>query len=196
MKKLYAYINEIRAKQDGFTLIELLVVIAIIGILAVAVLAAINPIEQINKGRDTQANADASQLVSAVERYFTNSNPPAYPWSVAVNGYTPTAINPEDAFLLDSVTAGGDWTWLDNLAATQEVKDTFANRLKNSTKLIVFKAAGANVPTYACYYPTSNSGKKNADAYCLTNSATVNGASGMTLCQTAGSGVNNPICVP
>lgn len=197
MKKLSAYISEIRNSRAGFTLIELLVVIAIIGILAVAVLAAINPIEQINKGRDTQANADASQLVSAIERYYTNANPPAYPWSVATGSYSvPTgSAAPEDAYKMDSVTGAIDWGWLENLAVTQEVKDTFANRLKNSKSLIIFKAAGANVPTYACYYPTSNSGKKNADAYCATNEATINAASGMTLCSTT-TGATNVICVP
>ncbi len=38
--------------QKGFTLIELLVVIAVIGVLATIVLAAINPIEQLARGRD------------------------------------------------------------------------------------------------------------------------------------------------
>ena len=57
-------------KQAGFTMIELLVVIAVLGILAAAVLSAINPIEQINKGRDTGHRSDAEQLLSAVDRYF------------------------------------------------------------------------------------------------------------------------------
>ena len=37
--------------RKGFTMIELLVVIAVIGILAVALLATLNPLEQIRKGR-------------------------------------------------------------------------------------------------------------------------------------------------
>jgi prepilin-type N-terminal cleavage/methylation domain-containing protein len=59
--------------MKGFTMIELLVVIAIIGVLAVAVLSSINPIEQINKGRDTRARSDAAELLAASERYFTTS---------------------------------------------------------------------------------------------------------------------------
>ena len=47
--------------QLGFTMIELLIVITILGILAVAVLSAINPIEQINRGRDTGRQSDAEQ---------------------------------------------------------------------------------------------------------------------------------------
>ena len=47
-------------------MIELLVVISILGILAVIVLAAINPLEQINRGRDTASRSDAEQLFECV----------------------------------------------------------------------------------------------------------------------------------
>ena len=50
----------------GFTMIELLVVISVIGILATAVLSSINPIEQINKGRDTRTRSDAAQLIKVL----------------------------------------------------------------------------------------------------------------------------------
>jgi prepilin-type N-terminal cleavage/methylation domain-containing protein len=55
----------------GFTLVELLIVIAILAIIALIVIAAINPIEQANRARDTGMKADGSQLVSAIDRYFT-----------------------------------------------------------------------------------------------------------------------------
>src|SRR3989339_1192788 len=64
--------------RKGFTMIELLVVIAVIGILAVALLATLNPLEQIRKGRDTGTRADASQLISALERY--NASIGYFPW--------------------------------------------------------------------------------------------------------------------
>ncbi len=66
-------------RSAGFTMIELLVVIAVIGVLAVAVLSSINPIEQINKGRDTRSRSDAAQLISAVDRYFAIHE--KYPWN-------------------------------------------------------------------------------------------------------------------
>jgi type II secretory pathway pseudopilin PulG len=59
-------------------MIELLIVITILGILAVAVLSAINPIEQINRGRDTGRQSDAEQLLSAIDRY--NAFQGYYPW--------------------------------------------------------------------------------------------------------------------
>lgn len=79
-------LQKLRA-QAGFTMIELLVVIAVIGVLSVAVLSSINPIEQINKGRDTRSRSDAAQLISAVDRYFAIHE--AYPWNEA--NATPTA---------------------------------------------------------------------------------------------------------
>ena len=49
-------------------MIELLIVIAILGILAVAVLAAINPIDRLT-GRDTGTRSDAEQLLGAIDRF-------------------------------------------------------------------------------------------------------------------------------
>lgn len=74
------YLSKLRAVA-GFTMIELLVVISVIGVLAVAVLSSINPIEQINKGRDVRANSDAAQLVNAIDRYYATQE--KYPWNVS-----------------------------------------------------------------------------------------------------------------
>jgi len=76
--------------KKGFTLIELLVVITLIGILAVAVLSAINPIEQINKARDAGKRADASQLISALDRYYAANL--KFPWNNYVDYATSTDI--------------------------------------------------------------------------------------------------------
>jgi len=65
--------------KKGFTLIELLVVITLIGILAVAVLSALNPIEQINKARDAGRRSDAAQIMSAIDRYFASTE--QFPWN-------------------------------------------------------------------------------------------------------------------
>src|SRR5690606_2962307 len=78
---MYLPLGNIKSKMRtaGFTMIELLVVIAVIGVLAVAVLSSINPIEQINKGRDTRTRSDAAQLINAIDRYFAVHE--LYPWN-------------------------------------------------------------------------------------------------------------------
>jgi len=53
----------------GFTLIELLIVIALLGVLAVALLAALDPLEQIKKGNDTGVRNTVTEIQSAIVRY-------------------------------------------------------------------------------------------------------------------------------
>ena len=72
------------AIKKGFTLIELLIVMAILGVLAVVVLVAINPAEQLARARDSGRISGANQLGRALAGYFTGQS--AYPatssWSV------------------------------------------------------------------------------------------------------------------
>ncbi len=76
-----------RAKksQRGFTLIELLIVIAILGVLAAVVLVAINPIEQLKRGRDASRISGVSQLGDAMIHWATAQNTAIYP--VAASGW-------------------------------------------------------------------------------------------------------------
>lgn len=60
-------------KNKGFTLIELLIVIAIIGILAAVVLIAINPVEMMRRGRDSQRLSDMTQLRKAVDLFVADN---------------------------------------------------------------------------------------------------------------------------
>ena len=69
-----AYINKsLRLGESltrrGFTLIELLIVIAILGILAVVILVAINPQEQLARTRDAGRISSVTQLGHAIQAY-------------------------------------------------------------------------------------------------------------------------------
>jgi prepilin-type N-terminal cleavage/methylation domain-containing protein len=154
--------------QLGFTLIELLVVISVIGVLAVAVLSSINPIEQINKGRDSGAESDASQLINATDGYFASQE--VYPWndknyacgiadkgtnncalSVGVGSESdiasqfPYANNPK-ACTAQAAAPGQfmcklDATgglWMDGLSDTAEVKDSFVSRVRSQTTYAIY----------------------------------------------------------
>ena len=53
----------------GFTLVELLVVMGVIGVMAGIVVAAINPLRQFQRGRDSQRKADVAQVQQALEMW-------------------------------------------------------------------------------------------------------------------------------
>ena len=55
----------------GFTLIELLIVMAILGDLAVVVLVAINPVQQLARTRDAGRKSGVAQLGRSLEAYYT-----------------------------------------------------------------------------------------------------------------------------
>lgn len=68
-------------KSPAFTLIELIIGITILSLLAVALLAALDPIEQISKARDTAKRNLAVELHGAYVRY--NANKDTYPQNLA-----------------------------------------------------------------------------------------------------------------
>lgn len=65
----------------GFTLVELIIVIAILGILAVGLLVAIDPIEQLAKARDSNRRRAAVEYLGGLSRYLAVQA--SYPWGVA-----------------------------------------------------------------------------------------------------------------
>lgn len=58
-------------KNKGFTLIELLIVMAILGVLAVVVLVAINPVQQLARTRDAGRKSAVTQMGHALSAYYT-----------------------------------------------------------------------------------------------------------------------------
>jgi len=156
-------------KTRGFTLIELLIVIALIGILAVALLSAINPLEQLRKGRDSARKADASELLNAVERF--NASYQCYPWNYdgavcTVSGsYTP--LGGGTASVEPSFTTGGNVEFL--LVPSGEVKTEFTTRVDTAStsgpsagKIFLAEVDGSTNIEGAvkiCFEPESNTGR-------------------------------------
>ena len=156
-------------KRAGFTLVELLIVIALIGVLVLVVLAAINPIEQANKARDTRFRSDGAQLLAAIDRYFASQS--EFPW-VTVDSTTysndsslgfMTAANElvglccatcsADGLLITSLELKGSFRGRDFLTATSDDK-----------RIHIGKEAGASGSAYACFYPESKSIRDKAIA--------------------------------
>lgn len=75
------YKKNMNTIKKGFTLIELLIVIAILGVLAVVVLVAINPVQQLARGRDSGRMSSIAQIGHAVEAFYV-SHDATYPTSL------------------------------------------------------------------------------------------------------------------
>lgn len=82
------------SKNSGFTLIELVVSIGILAILAVFVLAQLNPVEQFKKARDGERKSDISQIQKALEQYYQDHG--SYPTSTNVYKIQDFSGNPVD----------------------------------------------------------------------------------------------------
>lgn len=194
MKTIKKFLSALRTQSSGFlpkagfTMIELLVVIAVIGVLAVAVLSSIDPIEQINKGRDTRLRSNAAQLINAADRYYAIAE--IYPWNDATyNGETadtlPSIAFPDGTVCADNgngfceiggPTYGGQ-DWLQGLSETKEVKASFVNQLEDTsssnTLYLSKRAAGAGVDDslYVCFTPSSKQFQNEAVEGCINRQA-------------------------
>ena len=169
----------------GFTMIELLIVIAVLGILAVAVLSAINPIEQINRGRDTGSRSDAEQLLSAVDRFYAAKG--YYPWALDSNSINISTNNGTTSYVemqganTGAIDVGQDGVnMLDNLSTggTSELKLSFVTRLINSTQtnaLFLYNLGSLPSDTsYVCFKPKSASFREEAWKRCSNGSGALN----------------------
>lgn len=158
-----------KVAQKAFTMIELLVVIAVIGVMATAVLSAINPLEQINKGNDTGLRSDAEQLLSAVDRYYSSLG--YFPW---MNGANDTAVNANVTWQ-NVISLNTNKNFLNNLESTQEVKHGFTLRLldvNRSQIQLMYDNSAASPTMYACFVPKSNSFLTEALNRCKNTNST------------------------
>lgn len=189
----------------GFTLVELLIVIALLGVIALVVIAAINPIEQANRARDTRFKSDGAQLISAIDRYFASQN--EFPWVTAEIATTNSA-----AFGFVSSTdqgvgvCGADCNTNGLLITTDELKTEFRNRdfIKATSadkQLWIGKATGSSESVYACFVPLAkaNQDKAIADGQVYTISTTDGSRTKTTACDAAGADWSQNgcyVCIP
>ncbi len=142
---------------------ELLVVIGILTILAVGLLAAIDPLEQLKKARDTNARKAAVETLSAFQRYYATHGD--YPWALS----TPPASCDPNLINLDTVAVeldpGGSagaaekLCMEDSLIADGELKTRFFEGLQNSL-FLDYDATDAIVTV--CFSPESKSQRNDS----------------------------------
>jgi len=132
-------------KKLAFTLVELLIVIGLLGILAVGLLAAIDPFEQFKKGNDTALANLASEIYQATIRYYANTN--SVPWGDGTVQYR-------------RLYEGDGKTMLERIMSGGELKADFID-LAGSGKLskIFFYGSktDAGVSAAVCFSPDSKS---------------------------------------
>ena len=162
-------------KKLGFTMIELLIVIAVLGILAVAVLSAINPIEQINRGKDTGSRSDAEQLLSAIERFYAAKG--WYPWMISetIAGTNTPVVTPIKLVTAVKDPASSPAPILTKLSTggTSEVKTSFTTRLSSATynPLYLYSNGDLGDSVYICFKPKSSSFNEEALTRCGVDGA-------------------------
>ncbi|NMB83765.1 type II secretion system protein [Candidatus Roizmanbacteria bacterium] len=128
----------------GFTLIELLIVIALLGALAVGLLAAVDPFEQLKKGRDTSLRNTAAEFFNATIRYYAQRS--EFPWDTSVVGIGGTSS-------LD--TMGSSITTMANAGELKQDFYTLAGGSSNLKKVNLYFENTEKI--VICFQPESKS---------------------------------------
>lgn len=172
MKDFIKMLKKLFKQKKGFTLIELLVVIGILGILAAALIATIDPFEQLNKAQDATVKNIMVEYIDANIRYYATHT--AYPWNSSVPGTCQTYITGSvfDDNGIDKVpqsmelsVSGAVSHCLDPLVSDREIKASFVTDTGSLAKIFVSyypSNNGADSNTLiACFKPSSQSGQKD-----------------------------------
>lgn len=140
-------INNLKLQNlsKGFTLIELLVVIGILAIMAAALIATLDPFEQIKKGQDAAIKQIAVEYLNGVTRYYGTHG--VVPWD-------PSLAAPCTAPSSNAPTAN----CIQALVNDGELKSSFSNAA-NIGKLFVNYAAPSTVSL--CFKPDSKAQKSD-----------------------------------
>lgn len=161
----------------GFTLIELLIVIALLGALAVGLLAALDPFEQLKKGTDTGIRNTVSELQGSVIRYYAIKT--VMPW---VNA-TPSISSFAPTNLLSAYSTIN----IQDIVTTGELKSDFSTLAGSQLSNITM--AGASQSVSVCFKPASKSFQSdpNTKYYISGSIITSYSANNTTTCGTPGS---------
>lgn len=141
--------------KKGFTLIELLIVIALLGALAIGLIGALDPFEQLKKGTDTGVRNTVSEIHSAIIRYYALKG--SMPWCDAGDnlctgaGVYGSGIGPSGDLLNSSSMS----IVVANIVDTGELKSNFST--VQSSQLGKISVTGSTQEVAVCFKPDSKS---------------------------------------
>jgi len=153
-------------KFKGFTLIELLIVIALLGALAVGLLAALDPFEQLKKGTDTGVRNTVSEIHGAIIRYYGIKN--YMPWCTDADncGTEPNATT------LTNLS-----TMITNIVNAGELKSDFSELAGSGTLAKIYVTGdNTNATVTVCYKPTAKSFANDPNTKYTNAGVTPNGS--------------------
>lgn len=136
--------------SKGFTLIELLIVIALLGALAVGLLAALDPFEQLKKGTDTGTRNTVAEIQGATIRYYSIKQ--YMPWCTDAS----TCTDPNNVKASTLTNAGGTGP-IDLIVTAGELKTDFVTLAGGQLGNIYVKGTNDPPEISVCYKPTSKS---------------------------------------
>lgn len=166
-------------KKLGFTLIEIIIVVAIIGILAIGLITALNPVEQINRATDTTTLSLAREFLSSTNQYQTNQQFSAACPDLACATYL-DSLNSTSPVLMSTLTNVN--VALRNQGTTQ-ASDNFINHGQAGSVSVSLTSVtyGKDAQFILCWQPKSNAIKSDA----TTNNANSTIYNNMGVVQTA-----------
>lgn len=142
------------ARPKGFTLIELLIVIGVLGVLAAGLLAAVDPFEQLKKGRDTNLRNVVVELHNSFTRYYATHG--ELPWCAGVVGVC--ALNSGTPIQVSNATFE---PYLDLVILDGELKGAdgadFVSNLGEGNADRVYVNSDTGVSVSVCFAPESKS---------------------------------------
>lgn len=176
----------------AFTLIELLIVIALLGALAVGLLAALDPFEQLKKGTDTATRNTVVEVQGATIRFFALKQ--NMPWCAAA---TPANCTDPSGLTLTLFNGGADFNTspyqaLNQMITAGELKTDFVTLAGTQMgNIYVSGTSGSNPTAIVCFTPTSKSFQADINTkYNIDHK----GGAGVT-CKSVGGASNCDWCV-
>jgi prepilin-type N-terminal cleavage/methylation domain-containing protein len=157
MEKMKPIVN-----KKGFTLIELLVVIGILGVLAAALVATIDPFEQLKKAQDANAKNTTVELINANIRFYTTHN--QMPWTFDTNcASIATSGNFAGVSLanIGGTLLAGPSACLTALITDGELKQAFTSATDVLRNIVI---SGTTNTITACFAPQSRAQRSDSEA--------------------------------